>query len=594
MTGEPMTALDELTLCAAFQRTAAVDPDAVALRTPGDAVQLTWGEYAARVRDVAAALAALGVRRGDAVALMMANRPEFHIFDTAAMHLGATPFSVYNTSAPGQINYLLAHSGAQVVVCDAEYVARVREAAPDLPHIICVDGRVDGATSMEEFEANADPSFDVESAWRAVEPDDVLTLIYTSGTTGPPKGVELTHANMMAQLWAATEVFDIRHGDRITSYLPSAHVADRLSCHYIQMTQGTQITCVADMNAIVPALVDTRPTFWVAVPRVWEKLKAGIEAQLAAIAEPDMRAAATQALEASLRRVRLEQAGEEVPAELAEACRRADELMLTPLRAKLGLDQVRFAMSGAAAVSPEVLEFFLALGITICEIWGMSETVGATTGNPPQKVKVGSVGPPLPGVELRIAEDGEALVRGPIVMRGYRNDPERTAEVLTTDGWLHTGDIVTQDADGYVTVTGRKKELIINSAGKNMSPANIETTILASIPGLASVVVIGDARPYNVALVVLDSEMAPGIAAQQGISDTSVAALASCPTFREFVEAGMSDANAKLSRVEQIKRFEILSSTWEPGGDEITPTMKLRRSNITEKYAEHIERLYAG
>ncbi|GAA2429625.1 AMP-dependent synthetase/ligase [Mycolicibacterium llatzerense] len=589
-----MTALDELTLCAAFQRTAAVDPDAVALRTPGDAVQLTWGEYAARVRDVAAALAALGVRRGDAVALMMANRPEFHIFDTAAMHLGATPFSVYNTSAPGQINYLLAHSGAQVVVCDAEYVARVREAAPDLPHIICVDGRVDGATSMEEFEANADPSFDVESAWRAVEPDDVLTLIYTSGTTGPPKGVELTHANMMAQLWAATEVFDIRHGDRITSYLPSAHVADRLSCHYIQMTQGTQITCVADMNAIVPALVDTRPTFWVAVPRVWEKLKAGIEAQLAAIAEPDMRAAATQALEASLRRVRLEQAGEEVPAELAEACRRADELMLTPLRAKLGLDQVRFAMSGAAAVSPEVLEFFLALGITICEIWGMSETVGATTGNPPQKVKVGSVGPPLPGVELRIAEDGEALVRGPIVMRGYRNDPERTAEVLTTDGWLHTGDIVTQDADGYVTVTGRKKELIINSAGKNMSPANIETTILASIPGLASVVVIGDARPYNVALVVLDSEMAPGIAAQQGISDTSVAALASCPTFREFVEAGMSDANAKLSRVEQIKRFEILSSTWEPGGDEITPTMKLRRSNITEKYAEHIERLYAG
>ncbi len=589
-----MTALDELTLCAAFQRTAAVDPAAVALRTPGDAVQLTWAEYAARVRDVAAALAALGVRRGDTVALMMANRPEFHIFDTAAMHLGATPFSVYNTSAPGQINYLLAHSGAQVVVCDAEYVARVREAAPDLPHIICVDGRVDGATSMEEFEANADPSFDVESAWRAVEPDDVLTLIYTSGTTGPPKGVELTHANMMAQLWAATEVFDIRHGDRITSYLPSAHVADRLSCHYIQMTQGTQITCVADMNAIVPALVDTRPTFWVAVPRVWEKLKAGIEAQLAAIAEADMRAAATQALEASLRRVRLEQAGEEVPAELAEACRRADELMLTPLQAKLGLDQVRFAMSGAAAVSPEVLEFFLALGITICEIWGMSETVGATTGNPPQKVKVGSVGPPLPGVELRIAEDGEALVRGPIVMRGYRNDPKRTAEVLTSDGWLHTGDIVTQDADGYVTVTGRKKELIINAAGKNMSPANIETTILASIPGLASVVVIGDARPYNVALVVLDSEMAPGIAAQQGISDTSVAALASCPTFREFVEAGMSDANAKLSRVEQIKRFEILSSTWEPGGDEITPTMKLRRSNITEKYAEHIERLYAG
>ena len=249
-------------------------------------------------------------------------------------------------------------------------------------------------------------------------------------------------------------------------------------------------------------------------------------------------------------------------------------------------------MSGAAALAPEVLEFFLALGIPVCEIWGMSETVGAATVNPPGKIKIGSVGVLLPGVQLRIADDGEALLRGPIVMRGYRDDPRRTKEALDDEGWLRTGDIVTQDDDGYVTIVDRKKELIINAAGKNMSPTNIENTLKAACPALGTVVVIGDRRPYNVALMVLDQDVTTAIAHQHRITDASSAGLAAHPVITDLVQAGVESANSKLSRVEQIKRFRILPDIWPPGGDELTATMKLRRRNIIAKYATTIDSLY--
>jgi long-chain acyl-CoA synthetase len=565
------------TLCGAFQRTASLDPDAVALRTPDDQVRITWRQYASRVKDIAAGLAALGLRRGDTVALLMSNRPEFHLVDTAAMHLGATPFSVYNTSSPEQIEYLLANSQSRIVVCDTDHAERL--STVDIEHLVCVDGQPDGMRSLADVEAEPLPGFDFDATWRSVRPGDVLTLIYTSGTTGNPKGVELTHANLLAESRACQEMFAMRFGDRITSYLPSAHIADRLSCHYSQLAYGTEVTCVRDTRAILAALPEVRPTIWVAVPRIWEKLKLAVEMALHAMTDPEEQRLNTWALQVGLRKVGLERDGRPVPEDLAAAYHKADELVFAALRARFGFDEMRWAMSGAAALNPSVLEFFLALGVPVCEIWGMSETVGAATANPPERIKVGTVGRPLPGVELRIADDGEALLRGPIVMRGYRNDPERTADVLSDDGWLRTGDIVTQDDDGYVTIVGRKKELIINAAGKNMSPSNIEGTIMAACPDIGNIVVFGDGRPYNVALIVLDPDMA------QAAAD---------PALQSIIEAGVAAGNRKLSRVEQVKRYRILPEFWQPGGQELTPTMKLRRRSIAEKYAGEIEQLYSA
>jgi long-subunit acyl-CoA synthetase (AMP-forming) len=493
---------------------------------------------------------------------------------------------VYNTSSPEQIEYLLANSKSRIVVCDTDHADRLSAVAANIEYLVCVDGQPDGMRSLAEVEANPLPEFDFEASWRSVRPDDVLTLIYTSGTTGQPKGVELTHANLLAETRACQEVFELRFGDRITSYLPSAHIADRLSCHYIQLAYGTEVTCVRDTRAIVTALPAVRPTVWVAVPRIWEKLKVAIEKALPAMTD------GTRALQVGLRKVRIEQDGQPVPDDVAADYRRAEQSVFAPLRARFGMDEMRWAMSGAAALNATVLEFFLALGVPVCEIWGMSETVGAATANPPERIKVGTVGRPLPGVQLRIADDGEALLRGPIVMRGYRNDPGRTAEVMTEDGWLHTGDIVTQDDEGYVTIIDRKKELIINAAGKNMSPSNIEGTIMAACPAIGNMIVIGDARPYNVALIVLDPDVAAAISAQLNLDGATPAQLAANPSIRSLIDSGVDAGNQKLSRVEQIKRYRILPEFWRPGGQELTPTMKLRRRSIIEKYTAEIERLY--
>ncbi|MGB8506508.1 AMP-binding protein, partial [Mycobacterium sp.] len=273
------------TLCEAFQRTAAIDPDAVALRTPGDAQTLTWRDYVGQVRRVAAGLAALGVQRGDTVSLMMANRVEFYPLDVGAQHLGATSFSVYNTLAPEQLTYLFDNAGTKVVICEEQYVDRMKASGAALEHIVCIDGSPEGATSLDDMLAGGAADFDFESAWRAVQPDDVITLIYTSGTTGNPKGVEMTHASLLFEAFALDEVLGIEFGDRITSFLPSAHIADRMGCLYLQEVFGTQVTTVSDARAIAGALPDVRPTIWGAVPRVWEKLKAAIE--FAAANEPD-------------------------------------------------------------------------------------------------------------------------------------------------------------------------------------------------------------------------------------------------------------------------------------------------------------------
>jgi len=589
------------TLCAAFQQTAAAHPDAVALRTPDDRVSITWSQYADRVRKVAAGLAALGVRRGDTVALMLVNRPEFHVADTGVLHTGATPFSIYNTLAVDQIAYLFGNAGNKVVITEQQFLDKLRLAntSGQVEHFIVVDGPgsdsgdAGDTMTLEELEASGDPAYDFDASWQAVEASDVLTLIYTSGTTGPPKGVELTHANLMAEMDALQGYFPLSHEDKLVSYLPDAHIANRWGAHYNNMRFGIQITTVDDPKQLVPTLPSVRPTFFGAVPAVWYKVKAGIEAALAAEPDEKKRKIANWAIATGTKVAWLKSEQKSVPLPLKLQHALADRLVLSKLREKMGLDRVRVAATGASAIAPDALAFMLGLGIPVLEVWGMSETSAVVTMNPPDGIRIGTVGKVVPGgSEISLAEDGELLVRGPLVMRGYRNDPDRTAEAIDSEGWMHTGDIATIDDDGYVKIVDRKKELIINAAGKNMSPQNIEGAVKVACPLVLSVVAIGDDRPYVTALLTLDPDACAAYGAKVGLADSSPAVLAQDETVKALIQAGIDQANEKLARVEQIKKFALLPSPWEPGGDELTPTMKLKRKPIAEKYAAEIDGLY--
>ena len=581
------------TMCEAFQRTASIDPDAVALRTPGDTQTMTWREYAAQVRKVAAGLAGLGVRRGDTVSLMMGNRIEFYPLEVGAQHVGATSFSVYNTLPAEQLTYLFGNAGTKVAICEEQYVDRIRASGAAIEHIVCIDGSPAGTISVDDLYAAAPADFDFESTWRAVQPDDVVTLIYTSGTTGNPKGVEMTHTNLLFEGYGLDAVLGIQFGDRITSFLPSAHIADRMTALYGQEMFGTQITVVSDGRAIAAALPDVRPTVWGAVPRVWEKLKAGIEFAVSHEEDDAKRQAMEWAMSVAAKRSAALLTGEPMSDEVAAEWAKADELVLSQLRGRLGFGELRWALSGAAPIPKETLAFYSGIGIPLAELWGMSELSCAATVIHPREARLGAVGKLLPGLEGKIADDGEYLVRGPLVMKGYRKEPAKTAEAIDEDGWLHTGDICEVDADGYVRIVDRKKELIINAAGKNMSPANIENTILAACDMVGVMIAIGDGRPYNTALLVFDADSVGPYAAQHGLADASPEALAADPEVVARIAAGVAAGNAKLSRVEQIKRFRILPALWEPGGDEITLTMKLKRKPIMTKYAGEIEQLYS-
>ena len=554
-------ALETATLCEAFQTTAAEYAERPALRLKDTDFECSWAEFAATVRRRATAFAALGVGRGDTVGFMLVNRPALHLCDAAAMHVGATCFSIYNTSSVEQIEYVVGDAASRVVVTEPQLLDKlleVRERVDTLEHIVVVGEAREGAISLEEFEALGSGSFDFDTAWRSVESDDVLCLIYTSGTTGPPKGVQLTHANVMSDARALLEVIDFSPGGRSVSFLPTAHAADRILQLYGSMVYGHTVHCCPDPRQVVAYTIEVKPTVWGGVPRIWEKLKAALEAQ--GIADP-----------------------EALPEEQKAA-----------IRSNLGLEECEWFGVGAAPTPPEVIHYFAALGIEICELWGMSETTVMATVNPPGRVRVGTVGPPLPGVELKLAEDGELLVRGPMVMKGYRNMPEKTAEVLSEDGWLATGDIGEIDEEGYLKIVDRKKELIINATGKNMSPANIEAKVKAACPLVAQVVAIGDRRPYNVALIVLDPDACGAFAAEHGLEDASPAAMARQEAVREAVAAGVEEGNAALSRAEQVKKFRLIEGEWEPGGEELTPTLKLKRKPIGEKYAAEIEALYAA
>jgi long-chain acyl-CoA synthetase len=524
------------TLADTFLSTVQERGDGPALLHPDLSVALSWREYGERARRAAGGLAALGLRRGDTLGLLLTNRPEFHIADVAALLLGATPFSMYNTSAPGQLAHLLVDAGSRIVVTEPELLAGLlaaRELAPDrLEQIVVVDGGGDGHVPWSDL-----------LAAEAVQPEtpareDLATIIYTSGTTGPPKGVELTHGNVLTVAGDIAGLIGAEAEQRAISYLPMAHIAERLCTHYLPIVVGSAVVCSPSPAAVTELLPRVRPEIFFSPPRLWEKMHAATAGAVAA---------GTGAAE---------------------------------IRRALGLDNLVTALTGAAPCPPAVIEFFHSIGIPLREVYGLSETTGVISLTPSDDIRVGTVGPPLPSMELRLADDGEVLARGPLVMAGYRNLPEQTAEAIDADGWLHTGDIGRLD-DGHLRIVDRKKELIINAAGKNMSPANIEARLKESSPLIGQPCVIGDGRPYNVALIVLDSAAVRALGA---VSDDEL---------RAEVQHGVDAANAKLARVEQIKRFALLTDEWLPDSDELTPTMKLKRKPIAEKYAEQIEALYA-
>ncbi|MCF8571325.1 AMP-binding protein [Gordonia sp. HY002] len=591
------------TLPAAFQATAANRADQAALIAFGEDRELSWSEYATAVEEVAGGLASLGIGRGDTVAVMAPNSPEFHIVDMAALHLAATPFSIYLTSAPDQISYLFGNAENSVVVAQRRFLDVIaRSEAPALRYVVVLDPDDDlpstvGAAqvlSLDDLRTRTPAEFDYAATWSDVSPDDVATLIYTSGTTGAPKGVELTHANLMFVMHTCNQRFPFAVDGAAISYLPTAHAADRVFSHYLATVTGWPITTVGDASQVFAAVAAAHPSWFLGVPRIWEKLRAALLARFSAASDTANGPNVLAAVDTATSRVRLQQSRSDVPADMEAAVAHADAEIFAGLREQLGFDRVALLMTGAAPIAPAVHEFFLALGLPLQEGFGMSETGALGFTNIPTDIRVGKVGLAQPGTEAKLAADGELLLRGAHVMRGYRKDPKKTAEAIDADGWLYTGDIATIDDDGWVTIVDRKKELIINAAGKNMSPVNIEGKLKSANPLIGQACVIGDRRPYNVALVVIDPDAARTFAAAHGYADTSPAAIVNDPDLIAAVDAAVETANSQLSRIEQIKAYRILDDEWLPDSEELTPTMKLKRRGVASKYSDVIEEIYAA
>jgi long-subunit acyl-CoA synthetase (AMP-forming) len=588
---------DAPSLCHVFQSTVAARPDVIALRAWDDGRSLTWREYGEQVRRVAAGLAALGVSKGDTVAIMLTNRPEFHVVDAAVMHLGGTSYSIYNTFTAEQVSSLFASAGNRVVICEARFGEVIRTAAQRRPgtRVVCIDDPVGDEISLDALMALGKADFDFDAAWRAIGPDDLVALIYTSGTTGDPKGVEIAHRNLLfsasVRAGLQEEFTTTEAEERVLSYLPDANLANRFAAHYLPMVTGATVTDVADGRSVLTAFTQVHPSTFLGVPMIWYKLKAMIEAAVAAATSAEQESF-RQGLAVGMEKARRELAGENVPDSLAQEHAVVDAAVLSHWRRRFGLEDLYYATSGGAPIAPETLEFFLALGARVCEVYGLTESSASGLANHPHRIRVGTVGQPRSGVEVRIAEDGELLLRSPGVMRGYRGDPAKTAETLDADGWLHTGDIATIDEDGYVRIVDRKKDMIINSSGKNLAPANIENAIRLSCPLAGSIVAVGEGRPHIGALVVLDQEHAGAFAAAHGIEDAGAEALSRHPRVLEEVADGIARGNERLSRVEQVRAHVVLPSYWDANSDELTATTKVRRKLVNEKYAAEIAALY--
>ncbi|MFL5793100.1 MAG: AMP-dependent synthetase/ligase [Actinomycetes bacterium] len=582
------------------------DTPAMSWKRDGAWQTLSWRDYRQRVAEVAMGLAGLGVGRGDFVAIMATNRPEHVLVDQAAVHAGATPTTFYFTLPPEQIRYLAGHCEAKVAVLeDRDMLKRWQELRDDLPalrYLVVLDGAEEGdgpgVLGWDDLvargrDALAGDGSGFEELRRRVGPEDNATLLYTSGTTGPPKGVLLTHHNVLYQITALDRLTGLPQGGSSVSYLPLAHIAERVLSIYGPLTRRSHVWFCPDPTQAVEYVREARPTLFFGVPRVWEKVRAGIQAKLAAEESQRKRRIAERAVATGLEVVRCTQRGERVPFGLRARHAVLDRLVLAKVRHAIGLDRCGFASSAASPLAVDVAEFFAALGLPLVEVYGMTETTAVATGNRPGRVKIGTVGPAMAGIEVRLADDGEVLVRGPINTPGYFRQPGATAELIDADGWLHTGDVGELDGDGYLRIVDRKKELIITSSGKNLSPANIEA-LLKEHPLIGQALVYGDNRPYVVALVVLDHELAPGWVARNGLGGGDLAALAASEQVLAEVQLAVDAANQRLARVEQVKRFEVLPVEWTAESEELTPTLKLRRRIIHAKYAERIDALYEG
>ncbi len=582
------------------------DQPAIHWQENGGWTSLTWSAYRQTALELAAGFRTLGVGKGDFVALMAANRAEHVLADMGVVHAGASPVTLYNTLAPKQIAYIAGHCEAKAAVLEnLEYMKRWEEIKAELPnlrYVVLLEGAenyqtADWVLSWEDLlargrEALAADRAAVEEAGRSLTPDDIATLIYTSGTTGTPKGVVITHRNVLFTTEATDQTLDLPDHARSISYLPLAHIAERMATHYLGMWKLGQVYYCPDMNAILETVQHARPELFLGVPRVWEKFQVGLMAKLQAEPNSTRRKLAMAAIAAGEEAVRAQQEGRRLPLPARLKHLLLERLVLSKIRHGLGMDEVEIAVTAAAPIAPELVVFFNGIGLPLYELYGMTESSGPGVTNRPGHNKIGTVGQRYMGVELATAEDGEIVMRGGIVTGGYYKAPEATAETFASDGWLHTGDLGILDDEGYLTIIGRKKEIIITAAGKNIAPAKLES-IIKQHPLVSQVCLIGDQRRYITALVALDAEVAPEWAAKHGLDYVDLAALAQHPTVQAEMERLVDEANAQVARVEQVKKYRVVGDDWSPESGELTPSLKLKRRVVHEKYAAAIDELYA-
>jgi len=574
----------------AFFETAARDPGGAAVRSRGagsEWTSLSWGDYAKEVRKVARGLVALGVGPGDRIAICGPNRLEWLLSDLGALAAAAVPAPYYPTLPVDQVAYVLEHSEARVaIVHDLAQLAKIdasRRRLPRLKHVVLLEGSAQGAISFADLRrcASAVADREIDERLAALKPAGLATLIYTSGTTGPPKAVMISHGNLLFAAESAPAILRTEPGDVVVSYLPLSHIAEQMISLHAAATCGYEVACCERLEDLPATLREVRPTSFLGVPRVWEKIQAKIEAGVAAAA-PRRRALFEWA-----RRVGLEAA----QGQRSRLLPVARKLVHERVRKALGLDRARLLGTSAAPINRSTLDFFESLGMPLYEVYGQSECTGASTANVSGRRRPFTVGVPLPGTAVRIAEDGEILVTGAHVFAGYYKDPAATADALTADGWLRTGDVGELDRDGFLRITDRKKDLIITSGGKNVSPQNIEKR-LAGIPGVAQAVVVGDARKHLGALFTLDREAALREAKACGSECGSVEEIARDPRFVARIAERVNAVNGELASFETIKRFRILPVEFTVESGELTPTMKVKRKIVGQRYAREIEELF--
>lgn len=576
-------------------------PNSIFLRCSDSAMSWTRQDFVTLAGKLAAQLNAFGVQRGDAIGLLLGNVREYYLADAATLFVGGVPVSLYPTSSAEQLAYMLDDAGVSLLFTESSHLPSLVEQSErfaGLKLIVTVDGPPSGQQdsypwpvyNLDALLQQVHNELKLADAAAAAHPEELLTLVYTSGTTGAPKGVRLTHANLLSAARNMGTLMQMVEGGRIISWLPHAHVAGRNGQYYCPVIFGLEVTLCPDPKLLPQYLKTVRPTWFFAVPRVWEKLKAGIEAEFEKLPR-SVQADIQTAMATNLLLCNSPDATDDLSAEAQAHLLQVETTLFAPLRAKIGLDQAKALNTGTAPTPVHVLEFFAGLGLPVGDIFGATETCACGTIGCPGSFRLGSAGKVVPGMEIKIAEDGEILLRGRPVMRGYHKQPEKTAEVLTDDGWYKTGDVGRLDEDDFLWVTDRKKELIISSSGKNMSPANIEAMLKSGHPLIGQACVVGDRRPFNVALLMLDPDYVAAWAGLRGIV-VPMEELAQHPEVQAAVAEGIAIGNSRLSRVEQIKRYTILNVEWHPGGDELTSTMKLKRKAIEHKYSAQIQHLY--